>query len=199
MAAGGGTPVEKRLVELLHELGLLKRVRRSGWWVAGIKDPESVADHCFRTVAVAWLLATLEGADVEKATGMALFHDMTETRTNDPHRLSKAHVDWRAVERKVLGDQLSGLPGEVASRIRSLLEEYGEGASLEAKVARDADRLECLLQAREYGSLGVATTREWIESNRAALVTESAKRLARECIRSDPDSWWHRPGESKDA
>ncbi|GAA2641235.1 HD domain-containing protein [Paractinoplanes durhamensis] len=31
-----------------YELGLLKRVRRTGWWHAGVRDPESVAEHTMR-------------------------------------------------------------------------------------------------------------------------------------------------------
>ncbi|MBF0384955.1 MAG: HD domain-containing protein, partial [Candidatus Omnitrophica bacterium] len=40
-------------VNLFAEAGLLKRVKRSGWWVAGIKDPESVAEHSFRCAVIA--------------------------------------------------------------------------------------------------------------------------------------------------
>jgi len=33
------------LAGLLYELGLLKRYKRTGWLVAGVTSPESVADH----------------------------------------------------------------------------------------------------------------------------------------------------------
>nr|GID85867.1 hypothetical protein Ade03nite_47910 [Actinoplanes derwentensis] len=36
-----------------YELGLLKRVRRTGWWHAGVRDPESVAEHTMRTAQLA--------------------------------------------------------------------------------------------------------------------------------------------------
>ena len=32
-----------------YELGLLKRIRRAGWWHVGVRDPESVAEHSLRT------------------------------------------------------------------------------------------------------------------------------------------------------
>ena len=46
-----------------YELGLLKRVRRTGWWHAGVRDPESVAEHTMRTAQLAALIAAEEGAD----------------------------------------------------------------------------------------------------------------------------------------
>ena len=40
--------MHKEIANYLYELGVLKRVRRSGWWLAGVKDAESVAEHSFR-------------------------------------------------------------------------------------------------------------------------------------------------------
>ena len=89
--------MEKDLVKFLYELGQLKRVKRSGWWIAGIENPESVAEHSFRTAVIAFILAQLEGVDPEKATVMALFHDMSEARTNDLHRIARRYVGWEEV------------------------------------------------------------------------------------------------------
>lgn len=40
-----------------YELGLLKRIRRAGWWHVGVRDPEPVAEHSLRTAQIAALLA----------------------------------------------------------------------------------------------------------------------------------------------
>ena len=45
------------------EAGLLKRVKRSGWWVAGIENPETVAEHCFRCAVIGYYIAHCEGVD----------------------------------------------------------------------------------------------------------------------------------------
>lgn len=29
----------------LMEMGMLKRAKRSGWWITGVKDPETIAEH----------------------------------------------------------------------------------------------------------------------------------------------------------
>ena len=54
------------IAKYLYEVGQLKRVKRSGWWMAGIADPESVAEHSFRTALLGYILASLEGADPTK-------------------------------------------------------------------------------------------------------------------------------------
>ena len=41
----------------LLELGMLKRAKRSGWWIAGVKDPETIAEHSFRTAVVGSVLS----------------------------------------------------------------------------------------------------------------------------------------------
>ena len=182
--------MEKDIAKFLYEIGQLKRVKRSGWWIAGVKDPESVAEHTFRTAAIAYLLARLEGADTGKAVLMALFHDLPETRTNDAHRIVRRYADWRDVDKKAIGEQSKRLPDEVANQVVSLFEEFEKEVSSEAKVVRDADLLECIVQAREYQALGYHDVADWILNARAALKTKSAKKIAAECLKTEPKDWW---------
>ena len=91
------TPEEEDLsglVEFIFELGQLKRTPRTGGAKLGIKQPETVADHSFRSAAIGFLLAEMEGYDPYQVAGYCLFHDAAETRTGD--------LDWLAHEQKVL-------------------------------------------------------------------------------------------------
>ena len=142
------------IAKFLYEVGQLKKVKRSGWLIAGVKDPESVAEHTFRTAIIAYLLARLERADTGKAVLMALFHDLPEARTNDAHRIVRRYADWRDVDRKAISEQSKRLPEGAANEVVSFFEEFEKEASPEARLARDADLLECLVQAREYQALG---------------------------------------------
>lgn len=178
------------IAKFLYEMGQLKRVKRSGWWIAGVMDPESVAEHSFRTAVVAYILAQLEGADLEKVVSMALFHDMSEARTNDAHRIVRRYVDWEGVDKKAVEDQSKRLPEKMGERITSILSEFEQAVSLEARVVRDADLLECLVQAREYQTLGYNDVVDWIFNAQAALKTESAKKIAAECLKTEPKEWW---------
>jgi putative hydrolase of HD superfamily len=182
--------VGKDIAKFLYEMGQLKRVKRSGWWIAGVMDPESVAEHSFRTAVVAYILAQLEGADLEKVVSMALFHDMSEARTNDAHRIVRRYVDWEGVDKKAVEDQSKRLPEKMGERITSIISEFEQAVSLEARVVRDADLLECLVQAREYQALGYNDVTDWIFNAQAALKTESAKKIAAECLKTEPKEWW---------
>jgi putative hydrolase of HD superfamily len=182
--------MEKEIAKFLYEMGQLKRVKRSGWWIAGVKDPESVAEHSYRTAVIAYILARLEGLDTGKVTLMALLHDIPETRTNDAHRIVRRYADWENVDKKALADQSKRLPGEVAKQMVALFEEFEQEVSPEAKVVRDADLLECIVQAREYQTLGHQDVVDWILNAKAALRTESAKRIAAECMNTEPKEWW---------
>ncbi|MFD3687315.1 HD domain-containing protein [Nocardiopsis sp. NPDC058631] len=51
----------------MHEAGTLKNQRRTGWWMAGVRDSESVAEHSWRTSLIASVLASMEGADPARA------------------------------------------------------------------------------------------------------------------------------------
>lgn len=182
--------MENDIAKFLYEVGQLKRVKRSGWWIAGVKDPESVAEHTFRTAIIAYLLAHLEGADTGKAVLMALFHDLPETRTNDAHRIVRRYADWRDVDKKAMTEQSKRLPEKAANEVVSFFEEFEKEVSPEAKLARDADLLECLIQAREYQALGYHDVADWILNAQAALTTELAKKIAAECLKTTPNEWW---------
>ena len=56
-------PELEGLTNFLYEMGLLKRYKRTGWMIAGIDNPESIAEHSFRTAIIGYLLAVMEGAD----------------------------------------------------------------------------------------------------------------------------------------
>jgi putative hydrolase of HD superfamily len=172
----------------VFEAGLLKRAKRTGWWMAGLKDPESIAEHSFRAAIVGTVLAAMEGADPARVCLLCTLHDTQETRTTDLPHLARRYV--QAVDnRTVTADQVADCPPEVAAFIQAAVDEYEAGETLEAIVARDADKLECLVQAVEYRAQGVTTVQPWIDSSRAALKTVSAMRLADSAVAGHPLSW----------
>ena len=95
------------IARFLLEIGVLKNVKRSGWWMAGVKDPETVAEHSYRTAIIGYFLAKKEGADAEKVMKMCLFHEMAETRLNDVHKVGQRYIEHKETEKKILKEQLS--------------------------------------------------------------------------------------------
>ncbi|WP_440100416.1 HD domain-containing protein [Streptosporangium sp. H16] len=177
-----------KLTGLLYEIGLLKRYKRTGWLVAGVRDPESIADHSFRTAIIASVITALEGGNPERAAFMSLFHDTQETRITDIPYIGKRYLK-AAPNEEVTADQMRGVPESVAEMVSGAVREYEEKASLEAVCARDADKLECLIQAIEYREQGHQNVQPWIDSSLAALKTASAKRLADEALGTGSLEW----------
>jgi putative hydrolases of HD superfamily len=187
-----------RLTGFVYEIGLLKRYKRTGWLIAGVSDPESIADHSFRAAALAAVVAALEGANPERAALLSLFHDSQETRLTDIPYLAKAYVK-RAPNEQVTAEQTRGLPPTVADLVSGSVAEYEDKASPESRCARDADKLECLIQAVEYREQGNQNIQPWIDSSLAALRTPSAKRLAEEVLRTRSLDWLARFFNGDDA
>ncbi len=170
------------------ELGVLKRIRRAGWWHAGVRDPESVAEHTMRAAQLAAILAAEEGADPARAALLALWHDTQETRTGDlPHTVSDYLT--RPDPRRITADQTVRLPERSRDLVRDAVAEYESRSSIEATCARDADKLEMLLQAVEYRDIGVHRVEGWIDSARKSLETPTAQRIADAAVTLSPLAW----------
>ncbi|CAL9380343.1 hypothetical protein SUDANB106_01056 [Streptomyces sp. enrichment culture] len=168
---------DKGTVGYLMEMGALKRGKRSGWWIVGVKDPETIAEHSFRTAVIGAVLAMMEGADPAKVALLCTFHDTQETRVGDIPWIGRRYLRAASNE-EVTADQVADAHPAVAEGIRAVVHEYENGESLEVLVARDADKLECVIQGLEYLEQGYPNAREWVDSTRAKLKTPSAQALA---------------------
>jgi putative hydrolases of HD superfamily len=148
------------LVEMLVEVGTLKRLQRTGWAMRGVAYVESIADHvcCTAFVALA-LVDVLNGdgheLDVEQVVLMALLHDLAEVRLTDlpasAARLIPAEVKSRA-EAEAMAGLLAPLPG--GGRLLALWQGFEERDSPEGRLVRDADKLEMMIQCLRYELAG---------------------------------------------
>jgi 5'-deoxynucleotidase YfbR-like HD superfamily hydrolase len=182
------------VVRFAYEAGMLKRTPRVGWQLAGVPNGESVAEHSFRVAIIAYAIAHLEGANAERAATLGLFHDIPETRIGDVPSVGKSYVQTAAPQ-LVITDQVAGLPDQLARHIIGLLTEHEtaktEGASLEALCSRDADKIECLLQAREYQAAGNTQLQDWVDSSIRSVTTRTGRSLAAFALTVPPSEWFH--------
>ncbi|WFE92677.1 HD domain-containing protein [Micromonospora sp. WMMD987] len=176
------------VMRFIFEAGVLKRAARTGWWFAGVKDPESIADHSFRTALIGMMLAAMEGADPARVSMLCVLHDTQETRITDIPHIARRYLT-AAPNTTVTADQVAACPPAVADLVNAAVAEYEAGETPEAIVARDADKLECLVQAVEYRHQGIDNVQRWIDSSRAALKTTSAHRLAEAALSGEPLGW----------
>jgi len=142
--------------DLLLAIERLKEVRRKGWVDSGIKDAESVADHTC-AVALCVLFASLERKDIDlkKALTMALIHDLAESVVGDitPHD-GIARKEKLAKEEKALKGLLGSLSKKKQKEILDLWKEIEAGKSPEAKLIREADIFDRMIQANIYCQKG---------------------------------------------
>ncbi len=166
-------PLPSHLVHLLDQANLLKRLPRTGWLLAGAPQPESVADHSFGVGVLALFLAewvnqdpSREGLerplDVGRVVILALLHDLAESALTDlPKRASQLigeQAKHRA-EQQVMDALLAPLPG--GAGYRALWAEYDAVSSPEARLVKDADKLEMVHQAIQYARQGVQGLEEF--------------------------------------
>lgn len=175
------------ILKYLFEAGMLKRTSRTGWWAVRISQPESVADHTFRTALIAYVLAVMEKENPERICCAAVFHDLHETRLGDMNKITARYVDVNVdtIDR-INQEQNSNLPEDIRKSVpveKNLSEK-------ELEILRDADYLECAIQAKEYLDSGWKGGERWIENTGKKLKTESAKKIHADIIKADSNSWW---------
>ncbi len=139
-------------LENLLRLCALDRLPRTGWVLAGVPQPESVAAHSLGVALTALFLGPrVEPAlAVERAVTLAIVHDAPEALLTDLPRTAtrllgpqaKARAEDRAAE-----DLLAG-PG------REAFAEYRAQLTREARFVRLCDRLHLGLQVLRYGREG---------------------------------------------
>lgn len=174
--------------DFVYELGMLRRIRREGWRLAGVDAPESVAEHALRAAQIGYILAALEGYDhPEEVAAMLVFHDIGECRIGDVHKVANRYVD--ADEEAAVEEQCKGL-GESGECILALWRRFEACSDGAAVIARDADLLEMAAAAREYMTAGYDDAGRWLDAVEGRLQTTSAQRLFDALLDTEPHAWW---------
>jgi putative hydrolase of HD superfamily len=151
---------------LVDRINHLKQLPRTGWLLAGVTLPESVAEHSFATTLLAWQLAEAinvdwmtqglqQPLDVNRVLRMALVHDLAESLLTDLPKRSTELIG-RAIkytaEAQATTQLFADAPG--GDQAIKLWEEYAAGETPEAHLVHDADKLEMVHQALCYEARG---------------------------------------------
>jgi putative hydrolase of HD superfamily len=182
----------QNIKKFLSEAQMLKRLEHIGFKLAGVGNPDTLAEHALISAQIAFILAELEGADSLKAAAICIFHDNHEARTGDHNKVSARYINTNEAEKEAEIEQLKNLPENIASKVGSLLDEKRNRDTLEGIIAQDADWLEVAIQAKVFIEQGYKGCEDWIKNVEAALETESAKKILLS-IKEDVDftnSWW---------
>lgn len=141
------------LIDFAKTVGKLKKVKRTGWVVAGIKNPESVAEHSFRLAVLCMVIGKKLNLDTEKLIKMALIHDLAESIVGDlvlergrktvMNSQKKFNLEERAI--KNLFSKINNGKDCV-----KLWNEFNEQKTPEAQLFKQLDKFEMVVQALEY-------------------------------------------------
>src|SRR5215475_8767710 len=156
------------LISFLAEFMRLKSVPRIGWLLRGVRDVESVAAHSFGVAVISMLLADRARArgvevNVERLLRMALLHDMTETRTGDLPSTIKRYFDKasiKAADESIAKEIFTEL-GDLSGPYLELWSDYEHRISIESRLVKAADKLDLLVQSREYEKGGARSLQEF--------------------------------------
>jgi putative hydrolase of HD superfamily len=165
------------MLSLLSAISDLKSLPRTGWLLAGVALPESVADHTCGVALLTLALAAEINAnpaaqglggplDAGRAVAIALVHDLAEYAVTDLPRRATALIGAEAkhaAERRALEELLAGLAGGDA--LLTCWEEYDAAATPEARLVRDADKLDMLHQALRYQQRGHTNLAEFTQGH----------------------------------
>lgn len=166
------------LLNLLEKLNHLKQLPRTGWLFAGIRQPESVAEHSYVTALLSMLLAEVINADwaaegldgpldMGKLLAIALLHDLAESVLTDLPKRSTDLIGQgvkHAAEARAMKRLMAGIPN--GTRHEALWQEYGAAATPEARLVRDADKLEMVHQALCYELGGQRNLQDFWQGHR---------------------------------
>lgn len=135
------------LLEFLLYIGQAKRTFRTGWVVRGVEKVESVADHMYRMAVMSLLLPTISEEAKVRCMKLALVHDLAESVVGDLTEFDGVpKSEKRRRETEAMLYLTSLLPADVGREIFSLFNEYADQKTSEAKLVKDLDIFDMLLQ-----------------------------------------------------
>jgi putative hydrolase of HD superfamily len=181
----------KDITNFIFELNQLKRQKHTGFMLAGVNAPDSVAEHTMRAAQIGYILAVQEGdVNPEKVTTMILIHDNGEARIGDQNKVSARYFSTSDAEQKAFTEQLERLGGEIKEKWLKYFNEFENRTTKEGIIAKDADWLEQAFQAKEYVDLGYESANDWIINVEKALETKSARIILEEMKKTNFTEWW---------
>lgn len=184
----------KNIAGFLYEVGTLRKIVRAHRQTLMTDDmSDNIASHSFRVSIIGWILAQKENVNTEKVLTMCLFHDVPESRSGDQNWVHKKYV--KVFEEEIIKNQLSNLPDK--EKLLSIINEYQERKTKEAKIAKDADLIDQILLLKEYEWQGNKEATEWLSGKGKTqnkqyqmLQSKSGIELARKIMKENPTDWW---------
>lgn len=173
----------KDLVNFIFEAAVVKRVRRTGWQVLGDNE-ESLGEHTFMTLVIAFVLAKQLRMPLDTVLAMSLFHDFHEARIGEVDKIALRYIT-RDTAKANADIFRSTFPD-----IETMLVEYEGKETPIARLVYEANILALLVELRVLEERGNVNAREWFDKNADRLRLPEAVELARLLGTTSPQEWW---------
>ena len=163
-------------------LNALKHRTRKGWTLRGVKEPESVAEHSWKSAVIALALAPPK-MNKGKVLSLALLDDLSEVFAEDITPLDGLSKDEKEkVERRAVEKFVSLLPEKNRREWKKAWQEVEEGKTPEARFVKECEVLEMLFQALEYEQAGnfERDLTGYLARDSKRITLPALKKLARE-------------------
>lgn len=181
----------EKMLDFLTFAGRLRTVPRHCYTAPDRR--ESVADHSWRLVLMAYLCAEeYPGIDLGKLLTFAAIHDLGEAVTGDIPAFVKTEAQEQTEDRAI-DSLVNTLPAQAREKLSALFDEYERQDSLEAKLCLALDKMEAVLSHNEsdittwlplehdlqltYGAEEAAFS-PYTEELRAALNADTRRKIA---------------------
>ncbi len=176
-------------INFLFEMGTIRYIDRM-WRRFSTPHFANLAEHHFRVFWIAMIIAAQEkNVDTGKMAKMVMVHDIAESRTGDVDYLARQYV----VRNEELGIRDMLEQTSIEKEFYELWQEYETRESLESKIIKDADNLDCDFEYAEQSAQGNQLFKDManmrIEKVRPRLYTKTAKKLFDEMKQANPHDW----------
>ncbi|XP_022188562.1 5'-deoxynucleotidase HDDC2 isoform X3 [Nilaparvata lugens] len=142
-----------KLLNFLELMGQLKHVKRTGWVMEKVENPETIAGHMYRMAVMCFLLdsdSSFGNLNKNRCIQLSLVHDMAECIVGDITPHCGVPVEEKHKRETEAMQKLSEMTGAAGESMKKLFEEYEAQETAEAKFVKELDRLDMVIQAFEY-------------------------------------------------
>lgn len=164
-------------MELFEVIDDIKHSERQGWKDIGIESPrDTIASHSLGASITGWILSEKEGLNSEKVVKMLLIHDLIMAYIPDYTPEDDEYDSKKEFERQKLEELYETVPEGISSEFRSLLEELRARNTEEAQIAKEADKLDTLMQAATYNEeTDENSLQQFLETYESYFETETGR------------------------
>nr|ACO15670.1 HD domain-containing protein 2 [Caligus clemensi] len=148
----------RSIIKFIQKASILTKLKRTGWVRYGVSNPETVAGHMFRMGVMSLIFSDspYKGDNLRDGSSVtvSLVHDIAECIVGDITPVDGiSDDDKHAREMKAIKELTEPLRGDLGCDIYTNFERYEFQKDPEARLTKEIDKLDMIIQAHEYETI----------------------------------------------